>query len=67
MGLGIWEVILIAGVILVFFGSRKLPQLTKSFGEAKKAFKKSLSEEEIDVTESKSKGRLSNGKHDFKG
>jgi sec-independent protein translocase protein TatA len=59
MGLGVWEVILIIGVILVFFGSRKLPQLAKSLGEAKKELKKSLSEDEIDVTESTKQGRIS--------
>lgn len=62
MGLGVWEVILIIGVILVFFGTRKLPLLAKSFGEAKKELKKSLSEEEIDVTASSGQGRINNKK-----
>lgn len=60
MGLGVWEVILIVGVILVFYGSRKLPQLARSLGEAKKEFKKSMNkEDEIDVTESSRQGRIS--------
>jgi TatA/E family protein of Tat protein translocase len=59
MGMGVWEVILIVGVILVFFGSRKLPQLARSWSEAKKEFKKSLAkEDEIDVTNSAGKGRI---------
>lgn len=63
MGLGIWEVILIVGVILVFFGARKLPQLARSFGEAKKEFKKSIAkDDEIDVTESSRQGRVSSSK-----
>jgi TatA/E family protein of Tat protein translocase len=66
MGLGIWEVILIIGVIMVFFGSRKLPALAKSIGDAKKEFKKSLAEDEIDVTESNRRGRISNKNNDSK-
>jgi sec-independent protein translocase protein TatA len=58
MGLGVWEVVLIVGVVLVFFGSRRLPQLAKSIGEAKKELKKSLSEDEIDVTDSTKQGRI---------
>lgn len=66
MGLGIWEIILIIGVIMVFFGSRKLPALAKSIGEAKKEFKKSLAEDGIDVTESNRRGRIGNKNNDSK-
>lgn len=57
MGLGIWEIILIVGVILVFFGAKRLPGLARALGEAKKEFKQSLQSDEIDVTRSNGEGR----------
>lgn len=42
MNLGLPEILLIAGVALLFFGPSKLPGLGKSIGEAIRGFKKGL-------------------------
>lgn len=47
--IGIWEVIFIALVIMLLFGSNKLPEIGRSIGEAIKEFKKATKEIEDDV------------------
>jgi len=50
-GLGIWELILILGIVLVVFGANKLPEIGSGMGKAIRNFKRATSEpEEIDVT-----------------
>ena len=44
----IW--ILIVGVIFLLFGGSKLPQLAKSIGQSRKAFKDGMSEAEEEET-----------------
>ena len=51
-GLRPQEMILIALVILIFFGGKKLPEMGKGIGEAIKNFKKSIKSD--DVVENKS-------------
>jgi sec-independent protein translocase protein TatA len=41
-GIGTTEIIIIAVVVLILFGGRKLPELAKGIGEAVKEFKKAL-------------------------
>jgi sec-independent protein translocase protein TatA len=43
-GLGATELIIILVVILLLFGSTKLPKLAKSLGEAQKEFKKGVAD-----------------------
>lgn len=43
-GLGAPELIIILLVVLLLFGSTKLPKLAKSLGEASKEFKKGVAE-----------------------
>ena len=38
--LGPFEIVLILGVGLLFFGSKRLPEMAKSFGQAIQEFKK---------------------------
>ena len=45
-GLGAPELIIILLVVLLLFGSTKLPKLAKSLGEASKEFKKGVAESE---------------------
>ncbi len=53
-GLGIWELLLILGIVLVIFGANKLPEIGGGMGKAIRNFKKATSEpEEIDVTPKK--------------
>ncbi len=58
MGLGTGEIILIALVVIVIFGSTKLPQLGDGLGRAIKNFKRAVGgQNEIDVSP-KAKGDL---------
>jgi sec-independent protein translocase protein TatA len=45
-GIGAPELIILLLVILLLFGSTKLPKLAKSLGEAQKEFKKGIAEAE---------------------
>ncbi|MFS8158857.1 MAG: twin-arginine translocase TatA/TatE family subunit [Candidatus Roizmanbacteria bacterium] len=45
-GIGTPEIIIIAVVLLVLFGGKKLPELAKGLGEAIREFKKSISGKE---------------------
>lgn len=41
LGFGTQEVLIIAGIIILLFGAKKLPELGRSIGEGLKEFKKS--------------------------
>jgi sec-independent protein translocase protein TatA len=53
MHLGFGELLLIFLVILLIFGSSKLPQLGDALGKSIKNFKKATTEDPIDVTPKK--------------
>lgn len=42
--LGIWEILVIAVIILLFFGPRRLPEIARSMGGAMREFKRGLNE-----------------------
>ncbi len=46
MGLGTTEIILIVAVLFLLFGASRLPQLAKSLGQTRKAFKEGIREAE---------------------
>jgi sec-independent protein translocase protein TatA len=48
-GLGTPEILVIAVVIFLLFGATRLPQLAKSLGQSKRAFKEGLEEAEKDA------------------
>ena len=48
-GLGFQEVLLIALVVLLFFGGKKIPEMMKGLGKGVKAFKEGMKEIETDV------------------
>lgn len=52
MGIGPWHLLALIAIVLIFFGPSRLPTLGKSMGEAIRGFKKGISNDEIDVTES---------------
>jgi sec-independent protein translocase protein TatA len=56
-GLGTPEIILIAIVILVLFGAKKIPELMQGLGKGVKEFKKATSdiEKDLNTTEDKEK------------
>lgn len=56
MGIGAWEWVVILVVVVLLFGTRKLPELGSGLGKAISNFKKSYREgNEIDVTPEKEK------------
>ena len=61
-----WELVLIFAVILLFFGAKRLPELSESLGKSLKRFKKATSEVEdevrsaLDVEKSESHNQATN-------
>ena len=43
------EILLISGVVLLFFGGKKLPELMKGMGKGVKSFKEGLAEKVNDT------------------
>jgi sec-independent protein translocase protein TatA len=48
MNFGTTEIILIVAVLFLLFGATRLPQLAKSLGQSRKAFKEGMREAEED-------------------
>jgi len=44
--IGTGEVIIIAAVLMIFFGGKKLPELARGIGEASREFRKALNAED---------------------
>jgi len=53
MNLGAPELLIILAVVLLLFGSTRLPKLAKSLGQASKEFKKGVDGEPEDDSETK--------------
>ena len=52
--LGTQDLLIALGIVVILFGAKKLPELTKGIGESIKNFKKGMSDPtEIDVTSKK--------------
>ncbi len=49
------ELLIIAAVVFLLFGATRLPQLAKSLGQSKRAFKEGLDEAEKEAQEAKEK------------
>ncbi len=49
MNLGTGEIIIIALVILLLFGAKRLPELAKSIGKSVKSFKSGMNEVEKEI------------------
>jgi sec-independent protein translocase protein TatA len=47
---GGWEIIAIVALLFLLFGASRLPQLAKSLGQSRKAFKEGLEEAEKELT-----------------
>ena len=45
-GLGAWELLIVLAVVLLLFGSTKLPKLARSLGQASSEFKRGVEEGE---------------------
>ena len=46
-GVGFQEVLLIALVVLLFFGGKKIPELMKGLGKGVRSFKEGLNDKEM--------------------
>lgn len=53
LGLGTPEIIGIVIVLFLLFGATRLPQLAKSLGQSRKAFKEGMREAELEEAEEK--------------
>ena len=52
---GPWQIVLLLVVIVLVFGSKKLPELARALGKAKGEFKKGLAEGEKEEAEAEGK------------
>lgn len=48
-GIGMQEVLLIALIVLLFFGGKKIPELMKGLGKGVRSFKEGMNEIEKDI------------------
>lgn len=55
MNFGTTEIILIVAVLFLLFGASRLPQLAKSLGQSRKAFKEGMREAEEDEAAERAK------------
>lgn len=55
MNFGTTEIILIVAVLFLLFGATRLPQLAKSLGQSRKAFKEGMREAEEEEREEQAK------------
>lgn len=53
MNLGFWEIVIIALVVLLLFGGKKIPELMRGLGKGVKNFKEGMKEVENDVNDIK--------------
>lgn len=51
--LGFWEIVIIALVVLLLFGGKKIPELMRGLGKGVKNFKEGMKEVENEVEEIK--------------
>ena len=54
--LGFQELLLILLIILILFGGKKLPELSRSIGEAMRELRKGFKDEPVALKDTKSKG-----------
>lgn len=54
-GLGMQEVLLIALVVLLFFGGKKIPELMKGLGKGVRSFKEGMNNMEKEIEEESAK------------
>lgn len=51
--LGFWEIVIIALVVLLIFGGKKIPELMKGLGKGVKSFKEGIKEVEDEMKDVK--------------
>jgi sec-independent protein translocase protein TatA len=53
MSLGVPELLIVLAVVLLLFGSTRLPKLARSMGQASKEFKKGIDDKDDDKDEAR--------------
>ena len=61
-GISIWSLLLILGIVILIFGTKKLRNVGGDLGGAIKSFKKSVKEEEVSSDSSDDDGQVIEGK-----
>ena len=57
-GIGMQEIIVIALIVLLLFGGKKIPELMKGLGKGVKSFKDGMKEEEPSPSPSEGEGKV---------
>jgi sec-independent protein translocase protein TatA len=63
-GFGVWELLLIFGIVLLIFGAGKLPKIARDLGGGIKEFKKSISSDSSSDDNDKKSGSGGSGSND---
>jgi sec-independent protein translocase protein TatA len=61
MGLGPTELLIILVIVLLLFGSTKLPKLARSLGQAQREFKQGVSDDAKDAARDAAKDAVTDG------
>lgn len=59
-GLGMQEILLIALVVLLFFGGKKIPELMNGLGKGVRSFKEGMNDIKKDIDEEPTKKEVKN-------
>jgi sec-independent protein translocase protein TatA len=51
LGLGLGELIILVGILVLFFGAKKIPELTRSIGESIRYIKNGFSDKKGNKTD----------------
>lgn len=54
MGISIWQLLIVLGIVVLLFGTKKLRNIGSDLGGAIRGFKKSMNEDDAKATEQKS-------------
>lgn len=54
-GIGFQEILLVALIVLLFFGGKKIPELMKGLGKGVKSFKDGMKGEDVNDNENEKK------------
>ncbi|MBQ4386720.1 MAG: twin-arginine translocase TatA/TatE family subunit [Prevotella sp.] len=57
LGLGMQEILVIALIVLLLFGGKKIPELMKGLGKGVKSFKEGMKEVDADDKEDNANGQ----------
>lgn len=52
MSPSLWQILIVLVIVLIFFGPKRIPGIGKSLGEAIRGFKKGISDDTLDITDS---------------